>query len=145
MGDLFLGDVGERYDFDPPFALVLSGGDGDEYVVLLDRFDVGEQLVAYGELDVAEVARAVDGGRFGLDWVEFLPDWDDELAVSVVLELDRSVATGYDSSDALVVAMARDTDAPTRAASAWTLLEAVQTVTVPDQPNATLQVGLQRP
>lgn len=139
-----MGPVDDRFEFDPSLPVVLASPEGGT-AVEIRRLDFGPDVEAFGQMSVDTIASAAGTTRLGLDWVGSLPDWDTGNQVDVVLVMAESARAAYASSDAVVAALTGGDAAPACDEASWKLVEATQSIAMPGDPSASIDVGIQAP
>jgi len=133
----------DRYDFAEPVPLQLSTPMGQRLTLSVCRIDVTTDAIMFANVTIADVRLASEE-----DWLHVGDELDDiewfEGDVELTLRLDRAITAGIADGDTLVEALfgtEPEGFEHLRTTDAWFLLEAMQPLEVPGNPNAEMSVG----
>ncbi len=104
--------------------------------------DVGRIVELRGQITPETSQRIFETGTFHVDEADDPPAWDMDKSIDIVLRLRKPLVKMYSSAEGLYNELFTDEESPLRHTEAWLLLEAMQDVEVPGQPDATASFGV---
>ena len=104
--------------------------------------EVGDDVVLEGELDLASWERVYRAGAFHLDGEQAPAELVGDRPVRIALRLREALARRWEDAQALLEELLTDAASPLRHSEAWLATAILQSQTVPDVPDAVLEVGV---
>lgn len=110
--------------------------------VRVQTIDAGRKVELRGQITPETSQRIFATGAFHVDEADDPPGWESDTPIDIILRLRAPLVKLYTDAEELYNELFTDDESPLRHTEAWLLLEAMQEVEVPGQPDATASFGV---